>query len=253
MSNYRSFWACLLLSALLFFIIVFSLKSLPEFDIPAYVRAAAILAVGGFLLAFAQREEGKVVVAAAAMLALLFVLYARTDSYMPTFVLSLGMGSSLFYNYARAGLGFWGTMKKVGIVKERLLREALLGIVLTLAIYGLMLFMFLIYRQLGIADSEKVISIVEFLPHRVLLLAILVNPISEELFFRGLLAPRAGALGSALLFSLFHLAYGSVMEMLNVFIIGLIFAGVYLSRRSLIAPALSHAIINAAAIYLMRS
>ena len=239
-------------SALLFLTIVFSLKAFPDRGIPDYARAMAIALVGGALLAFAQREEGKGVATAGTALALLFFLLARTDMYVPTFVLSLGMASALCYSFARERLGFAGTFKRVGIVKARLVPESLFAIALTVGIYALMFCMFLIYKALGLADSQNVIDIVEYLPRSVLLMAVLVNPISEELFFRGLLTPRIGIVGSALIFALFHMAYGSVMEMLNVFIIGLIFGAVYLSRRSLIAPMLSHAIINLTAILLVR-
>jgi membrane protease YdiL (CAAX protease family) len=249
---YRRFWACLLLSALLFLTIVFSLRGLPDLSIPDYARAAAIVLVGGALLVVAQKEEGRAVMALATLLALIFFIYARTDQYMPTFVLSMGMASALFYSYARENSGFWGTLGKLGVVKKRLVREGLFAIALTFGIYLLMFLMFLVYKKLGIADSQNVIDIVDYLPARVLALAVLVNPVSEELFFRGLLTPRIGIVGAAVIFALFHLAYGSVMEMLNVFIIGLIFGAVYLSRRSLIAPILSHAIINAGAIYITR-
>ncbi|MDO8339116.1 MAG: CPBP family intramembrane metalloprotease [Candidatus Burarchaeum sp.] len=252
MSIYRQFWACLLLSSLLFLTIVFSLKAFPDLGIPDYARAAAIALVGGALLIAAVKEEGRKVAAIAALLALLFFSYARTDQYAPTFVLSLGMASALVYGCAREKRGFGGTLMKLGIVRQRLVPETLFAIALTFGIYSLMFFMFLIYKSLGIADAQNVIDIVEYLPQRVLLLAVLVNPISEELFFRGLLAPRIGIVGSAVIFALFHLAYGSVMELFNVFIIGVIFAAVYLSRRSLIAPMLSHAIINSTAIILMR-
>ncbi|VVC03901.1 CAAX protease self-immunity [Candidatus Burarchaeum australiense] len=253
MSTYRRFWACLLLSSLLFFTIVLGLKALPQLELPAYARAGEIAIVGLALLAFAQKEEGAwQVLAGAGALALVYVVASRADAYTATAVLSVGFASSLFYYYARTGKDFTGTLRELGITRKRFVGEALYGVFLTLAIYGCLLLMFAIYSRLGIADSEKVVQVIEGVPLSVLLLAVFISPITEELFFRGLLAPRIGILGSSIIFAISHVTYGSVMEILNVFIVGLIFAWVFLSRRSLISPMVSHAIINATAVYLTR-
>lgn len=77
----------------------------------------------------------------------------------------------------------------------------------------------------------------------------IVAPITEELFFRGLvlrgflsrMEKTKAILLSALLFSLIHL---SPWQMIGPFIIGIIFAVIYIETRSLIPPILLHSLFN---------
>jgi membrane protease YdiL (CAAX protease family) len=85
----------------------------------------------------------------------------------------------------------------------------------------------------------------------VLVLAIvLVAPIAEELFFRGVVynawereyGTRVAVLGSAALFSLIH---GSLVQLLPIFILGIALAQLYRLTRSLPATMAMHAGFNA--------
>ncbi|MCX7656191.1 MAG: CPBP family intramembrane metalloprotease [Treponemataceae bacterium] len=77
----------------------------------------------------------------------------------------------------------------------------------------------------------------------------IVAPITEELFFRGLVLPgflsrmtkTKAILLSALLFSLIHL---SPWQLIGPFIIGIIFAIIYIETRSLLPTILLHSLFN---------
>ena len=251
MSTYRRVLACLLLSAILFFIIALALSGARELGMPAYASAAAIALAGSALLAIARREEGVAVPLAGSMLALAFTALAQHDRFAPTLVLSVGMFAATFYLFARGGVGPGGALRKLGMTRGRLVGESLRGLFITIAIYVLLFVLSAIYAKLGMHDVDKVAGIILGAPLYLLALAVLINPVTEELFFRGMLAPRMGVVGSSAIFALFHTSYGSVAEVANVFIIGMIYAHVYLARRSLIAPMLSHILINTSAVYII--
>ncbi|RLG19679.1 hypothetical protein DRN67_02105 [Candidatus Micrarchaeota archaeon] len=252
MSTHRRIWASLLFSTLLFLIIAFAVSSFKNLGIPEYARIFAFMLLGSILLAYAQKKEGIDVVLSSAALSILFLALSLRQVFASTAILSVGMTAATFYIYARRRSGFKATLRKLGITRNKLWSELKYGFLITLAIYAILLVLMPVYNLLGIQDAEGVVNIIRFVPWFIIILAVVVNPITEELFFRGILAPRMGIIGSSIIFALFHLAYGSVVEMINVFWIGLIYAHIYLSRHSLIAPIISHMIINATAIYFMR-
>ncbi|HEX5948365.1 MAG TPA: CPBP family intramembrane glutamic endopeptidase, partial [Actinomycetota bacterium] len=102
---------------------------------------------------------------------------------------------------------------------------------------------------------------VDFAPLEIALGAILlvvITPIAEELFYRGLLFgsmwPRIGtgwaAVISAALFGASHLAGGAVLVPI-LFVFGTVQAFVFRWRRSLAAPIVAHATFNLIAMVLI--
>ncbi len=82
-----------------------------------------------------------------------------------------------------------------------------------------------------------------------MLAIVVLAPIAEELFFRGVVfnaflrerGPRLAYLGSAALFAVIHL---SIVALLPIFLLGLALAWVYHRAGSLIAPIVMHAVVN---------
>lgn len=101
-------------------------------------------------------------------------------------------------------------------------------------------------------DQEKVLEKVVGLPIIILLLAAFAAPVFEELFFRALLVPRLGVLGSSLIFGLVHFTYGSTAEILGAFAIGIVLAATYRMSKSITPCILAHVLYNAMAIAFMR-
>lgn len=72
----------------------------------------------------------------------------------------------------------------------------------------------------------------------------LVRIVSEEIFFRGFLVKRVGVYGSAFLFGLAHLTYGSLIEALGAFILGLVLAWNFKKNDSLYPNIIGHFFYN---------
>ena len=68
--------------------------------------------------------------------------------------------------------------------------------------------------------------------------------VSEEVFFRGFLQPRIGLWGQAILFSLAHLSYVNVLEVVVTFVLALVFGIIYRRTGNLLAPMAAHFLFN---------
>lgn len=95
--------------------------------------------------------------------------------------------------------------------------------------------------------AEQALGIVE--PWVAVLAVVVLAPIAEELFFRGVVfnaflrerGPRLAYLGSAGLFAVIHL---SIVALLPIFLLSLALAWVYDRTGSLLAPIAMHAVVN---------
>ena len=80
------------------------------------------------------------------------------------------------------------------------------------------------------------------------LVSVIVLVFVEEFFFRGFLVPKVGMLISTLIFTFFHYGYGSIAEIIGVFVLGLILAYWFKKRNSLIQNYFGHLFYNLLAI-----
>jgi membrane protease YdiL (CAAX protease family) len=82
---------------------------------------------------------------------------------------------------------------------------------------------------------------------------LIVSLFVEEFFFRSFLVKRLGMLGSTIIFTIFHIGYGSIAEIIGVFLLGLILAWWFKKHKSLIQNYFGHLLydIIAIAIYLL--
>ncbi len=76
---------------------------------------------------------------------------------------------------------------------------------------------------------------------------------AEEFFFRAFLVSRIGMIFSTLIFTFFHLGYGSIAETIGVFILGLILAYWFKKKKSLFQNYFGHVLYDlfAIALYLV--
>jgi len=74
---------------------------------------------------------------------------------------------------------------------------------------------------------------------------IMLRVISEEIFFRGLLTTKLGALGSSIIFAGFHIGYLSIAEIIGAFALGYILAKAFELNKNLYPNILAHALYNA--------
>ncbi len=130
-------------------------------------------------------------------------------------------------------------------------QETGLGVLLYFPVlYGIGLLESFLYSA-GLAAPEKLPSFLTISgPDRLVLACVLVAvvAIAEETIFRGYLILRfktvtgstvAAVLLSSLIFALGH-GYEGLAGMISVFILGIIFAIIYLWRKSLVAPMVMH-------------
>ncbi|HYI66648.1 MAG TPA: type II CAAX endopeptidase family protein [Candidatus Limnocylindrales bacterium] len=95
--------------------------------------------------------------------------------------------------------------------------------------------------------AEQAIALVD--PWLVVVAVVILAPIAEEIFFRGVVfnawlregGPRWAIFGSSALFALIHL---SVVALVPIFLLGLALAWVYRRTGNLLAPIAMHATVN---------
>jgi hypothetical protein len=166
------------------------------------------------------------------------------------------------------GVRHRGWVPALGLRAARPDREVPLGALLGVGLWAALNFLVapvvvLVWRAVAgrLPSTPNQLPGVDFAPLEIVLGAILlvvVTPIAEELFYRGLLFgsmwPRIGtgwaAVVSAALFGISHLAGGGVLVPI-LFVFGLVQAFVFRWRRSLAAPIVAHATFNLIAMVLI--
>jgi membrane protease YdiL (CAAX protease family) len=155
---------------------------------------------------------------------------------------------ALFFLWKRDAAG---TMKALGFPGR--LKDGLFYGFMTLSAIFLVLFCLgAAAILLGFNDQQKVQQKIDSLPILVLAFAVAGAPITEELFFRGFLTGRAGVVLSSVVFGLMHFAYGSVVEVLGAFMIGLVLAMSFKLTKSITPCIIAHMAYNAISITVMR-
>jgi len=109
-----------------------------------------------------------------------------------------------------------------------------------------------VFKTLKINDHERVPLLVKQFPLYLLVFAILFAPISEELFFRGVLTKHFGIYLSSALFGLAHFTYGSTAQVIATFVIGLLLTYVYKKTKSILPSILIHITYNAMSILFIK-
>lgn len=71
-----------------------------------------------------------------------------------------------------------------------------------------------------------------------------VRVFSEEVFFRGFLVQRMGPIGASLVFGLGHVFFGSVVEVIGAFILGLVLAVFFQKNKNIFPNLIAHFIYN---------
>lgn len=183
------------------------------------------------------------------IISFIFLLLYFRDSYLYDGSIHLGIFSLAMYllwkndlKTTLHDLGFPGSIKNALVYSV-----AGLG-----AIFILLFILGILSLTLGFNDQNKISEKIADLPIYILVFAIFFAPLSEELFFRAFLVPRIGVLFSAFVFGLVHLAYGSVIEVVGVTLVGIILALVFKTSKSITPCILTHMIYNLLSIIAMR-
>ena len=110
----------------------------------------------------------------------------------------------------------------------------------------------IILSLFNLLDSDKVSTLLKSQPIYVLFIAVFFSPIAEEIFFRGYLQNKFGAVLSAIAFgSLHYYPYFSLAEILGALAIGLLL-GSYVRKNNNLFPAIvAHMLFNALSVSML--
>ena len=160
------------------------------------------------------------------------------DNYLYSGSLHLGMFSvAMFFLWKKDWKGTLNAIGVPGDLKNNIIYTiaGFFGLVASLTL------MFIAFQFFEIEnDSGNVAEIIKGLPIFVPLLAIIIAPFTEELFFRALLVPKIGIIPSALVFSVSHLSYGSTAEIAGALVVGILFGIIYKYSKSVVPCILVH-------------
>ncbi|MFC1991651.1 lysostaphin resistance A-like protein [Chloroflexota bacterium] len=177
-------------------------------------------------------------------------LYILFTSSIPWFLIDQQYLLPMVYTCI-LGLCFWHVYQNklnlseiFSFRKEKILKYSLIGLVIGIPTGTIE------YLVLQPAQTLPYFSIVFFL--RDLIYMLVFVALGEELLFRGLIQANLATVfgwkwalfGTSLLFAVMHLTWRSIPELVFVFIAGLIFGGLYLKTKSLVAPIVMHGINN---------
>ncbi len=96
----------------------------------------------------------------------------------------------------------------------------------------------------NVSDLELVGKEILSFPFSVIIYLFVIRVFLEEWFFRGFLVPRIGIIFSSLIFALGHLSYGSVIQVLGAFVLGVFLANTYTKTNNLWPNVFAHALYN---------
>ena len=154
---------------------------------------------------------------------------------------------------ARKERNFKAVFEKLGFRKAKLWHLIQRTGILLLLMFAVSIWMSLALNWLGLNDlglvSESLERSMDILP--LFFWIVILRVISEEIFFRGFLVTKFGALPSSLIFAAAHFGYGSVAEILGVFVLGYILAKAFQLNKNLYPNIIAHGLYNAMALAAM--
>ena len=113
-----------------------------------------------------------------------------------------------------------------------------------ISVFAVLIILSLLAVYLGFNDQTKVSEKISGLPLVILAFAVFFAPISEELFFRAFLSPRVGIIFSSVIFGALHFSYGSIIEIVGVFVVGLLLGFIFEKSKSITPCIIVHLTYN---------
>jgi hypothetical protein len=204
---------------------------------------------------------------------LFFIIFFRG---LYIYIVSLHAGMLSLAMYFLFEKDMKATLKKLGF-SESISKIAFYSIIGLLSVFLFAGISTYLAGKAGINDQQKVGSLVGKLPFYILAVAVVVAPFSEELFFRGLLLKKlekftrialskatrnmraidvasgmSGMLLSSMIFALAHAGYGSVVELVGAFSIGIALAVLYRHSKTIVPCIIVHFLFNLGSLIAMK-
>jgi len=153
----------------------------------------------------------------------------------------------IIFRHKKGKIKFWkGFFRKYGLTRLEP-RQVLYGILLSFGIFAVNV-IFVFIMSLFFKDTAS--SLASNLATNFVLMPIfysaylLISAIAEEFFFRAFLTSYLGIWFSSLIFALLHFSYGSALEIVGAFILGLILAIIWEKKRNFYIIAIAHFLQN---------
>ncbi|MDE1860159.1 MAG: CPBP family intramembrane metalloprotease [Candidatus Micrarchaeota archaeon] len=151
--------------------------------------------------------------------------------------------------------GLWPDIGKIarslGLSPDRIsLRNIGIGLLMAAAVFALEIVVGLISTATNTAINTNDTVMLIGAPAWFLFFIAVIEPINEEVLFRGFMVPRVGIVISAVLFGVGHAGYNSTfaVEVIAAFIFGLIAGYAYKRTNSLYPSIIAHIIVNSIAV-----
>jgi len=130
-------------------------------------------------------------------------------------------------------------LKKIEI--KLLIKHTLVIFVLLFTLSYIISFFSVLFN---VSDLDVVGEVLLKFPLSIVIYLFVVRVFLEEWFFRGFLTPRIGVIFSSLIFAIGHIAYGSIIQFLGAFVLGVFLARCYQKNKNLWPNVIAHSIYN---------
>jgi hypothetical protein len=141
------------------------------------------------------------------------------------------------------------SIRSLGMGRDRLSASMFgIGILLFVIIFALEIIASLASAASGVSLPTNVGSVLGSAPLWFLIFSAVLEPINEEILFRGFLVPRIGIVASAAVFAMGHIGYNSIIEVVAAFAFGLVAGYTYKKTGSLYPSIIAHILVNSLAV-----
>ncbi|MBI4044686.1 MAG: CPBP family intramembrane metalloprotease [Candidatus Diapherotrites archaeon] len=138
-------------------------------------------------------------------------------------------------------------LAELGLYSNGLKKDALNAIGLFAALTAITIAISVASSFLNVNDLDKVYDSVERLKTTgpaLLGYLLVARVIAEEIFFRGFLAKKTGAVISSIVFGALHASYGSAVEITGAIVLGYVLAKAFESNKNLLPNIFAHFLYN---------
>ncbi len=140
--------------------------------------------------------------------------------------------------------------RSLGFISDGVSGKVLLGIFIFLIIIIFEILIGLISAATNVPINTNTSIVYAGAPMWFFVFIAVIEPINEEIMFRGFLVPRIGIIPSAVIFGLAHYSYMSTfgVEMIGALIFGLITGYVFKKTKSIYPGIVAHILVNTIAV-----
>ncbi|MEM3364179.1 MAG: CPBP family intramembrane glutamic endopeptidase [Candidatus Micrarchaeia archaeon] len=242
-------------------------KSKVRESLLALLAAACVVLVSAAISFFTNVSS--YYIASALVLPIILLLRREADAFLMilfTALLAIGMHEVIYFTPIllslimlltpicvdmRTGATLAETLSKLGF-KGGIVRAFLFAVVSMLPALVLVFLLSQVAYYLGFDDAHKVDQKITALPPYILLYAVTVGPLAEEVFFRSFLTRYVGPIPANIIFAFAHLSYGSVYEIVGAFGLGIFLYLLFKISGDLKSPIFAHMMINAGSLYMIK-